>query len=116
MTLSFLLLVSCVMSSLAFAHTTIKDQMIEGHTLYTADTISHGCEHGAKPMLPVIAQSIVFPNGPDLIATRADNPNEPIDLADVLVGGKHARGLINPVAIQSNDVFPIMKVLTDESG
>ena len=114
-TLSSLLLALWGASSLAFAHTTIKDQATEGATLYTAAVISHGCGDGAKPNLPVIAQSIVFPNGPSSIITRSDNPNEPVSLGDVLVGGQHSHGLINPVAIQDKNVFNAIEQLTDET-
>jgi hypothetical protein len=110
-----LLIVLCGASSLVFAHTTIKDQATEGVNLYTAAVITHGCGDGAKPNLPVIAQSIVFPNGPNPIITRSDNPNESVNLGDVLVGGEHSHGLINPVTIQDKNVFKTIEQLTDET-
>jgi hypothetical protein len=116
MTLSSLLFALCSASSLAFAHTTIKDQATEGTTLYTAATITHGCGEGVKPNLPVIAQSMVFPNGPNSIVTRLDAPEEPIALGDVLVGGSHAAGLIDPGAIQDKNVFSTIEELTDATG
>lgn len=101
-------------SSLAFAHTTIKDQATEGKTLYTAATISHGCGFADKPTLGPIAQSMVFPNGPLAIITRADT-EAAIPLGDVLAGGAHSNGIINPGAIQNNDVFSSIVELTDET-
>jgi hypothetical protein len=115
-TLSSLLLTLCSASSLAFAHTTIKDQATEGTTLYTAATITHGCGDGIKPNLPVIAQSMVFPNGPSSIVTRLDNPAEPINLGDVLIGGEHSKGVIDPGGIQDKNVFSTIEELTDETG
>lgn len=102
-------------NSLAFAHTVIRDQAVEGETLYTDVAIGHGCGFGDKPSLGVIAQSVVFPNGPLAIITRADT-GAAIPLGDVLVGGQHSAGLINPGAIQDNDVFSSNVELTDETG
>jgi hypothetical protein len=117
-TLFSLLIVLYSAKSLVFAHTTIKDQMMEGVTLYTADTIAHGCaggESSLKPKLPVIAQSIAFPNGPNAIVTRSDT-NEAVNLGDVLVGGQHSNGIINPAAIQDHNVFDTIEQLTDQTG
>jgi hypothetical protein len=49
--------------SVAVAHTGVKDQGTEGKTLYTALTIGHGCTSATNSTpLPVIAQSVLFPN------------------------------------------------------
>jgi hypothetical protein len=114
---SLLIIILCGASSFVFAHTTIKDQATEGVNLYTADTIAHGCRgsSGTKPYLNVIGQSIVFPNGPNSIITRSDNLNEPVNLGDVLVGGQHSNGIINPGPIQSKDVFDTMVPIADET-
>ncbi|EDZ67858.1 hypothetical protein NOC27_1185 [Nitrosococcus oceani AFC27] len=102
-------------SSLVLAHTVITDQATEGTSLYTGFNITHGCGFEDKPSLPVIAQSVVFPNGPNAIVTRLDT-EEAIDLGDVLVGGAHAATLINPAIIQNRDVFDINESISDETG
>lgn len=109
-----LLLMLFGISSLAFAHTVIRDQVEEGQSSYNGFVITHGCGFGDKPTLGVIAQSVVFPNGSLAIITRADT-EAAIPLGDVLVGGQHSAGLINPGAIQSNDVFSSIVELTDET-
>jgi hypothetical protein len=55
--------------------------------------MSRGCGDGTKLNLPVIAQSMVFPNGFNPIITRSDNLDEPVNLGDMLAGGQHSHGL-----------------------
>ena len=106
------------LSQAVMAHTTISDNAVEGVTLNTSDAISHGCEYGTKPeMLPVIAQSVVFPNGPDDLVYRSDDPNqEAVNLGDVLSGGAHSHGIINPTLIQNKDIFDQVEQIRDSSG
>lgn len=114
-TLFFLLFAVYSISSLVFAHTVIKDQANEGTTLFTGFSIGHGCGFEDKDSLPVISQSVVFPNGPNAIVTRLDT-EEAISLGEVLIGGAHSNGLINPKAIQNRDVFNMIEQFTDETG
>ena len=102
----------------AFAHTTIKDSSVdEGSRVFTDFSIGHGCETAAGKILPVIAQSAVFPNGNSVIAFRTDT-NEPVDLSTVIVGGIPGAGVVglSPALIQSNDVFTKLRTRTDATG
>lgn len=110
-----LLLMLFGISSLAFAHTVIRDQVEAGHSSYNGFVITHGCGFADKPTLGVVAQSVVLPNGPLAIIARADT-EAAIPLGDVLVGGMHSSGIINPGAIQDHDVFSVNQELTDETG
>lgn len=110
-----LLFALCSVNSGVLAHTVIKDQAIEGTTLYTGFIITHGCGYEDKDSIPVISQSVVFPNGPSSIVTRLDTGEE-IGLGEVLVGGAHSAGLINPGAIQDRNVFQTTEQFTDETG
>ncbi|ADJ28041.1 hypothetical protein [Nitrosococcus watsonii] len=114
-TLFSLLLALWGASSLVLAHTIITDQATEGTGLYTGFDITHGCGFEDKPSLPVIAQSVAFPTGPNSAVTRMDT-GEAISLGDVLIGGMHASGLINPAIIQNRDVFNATEELRDETG
>lgn len=102
-------------SSLVFAHTVITDQATEGTSLYTGFDITHGCGAGDKESLPVISQSVAFPTGPNSVVARVDT-GEAIGLGNVLIGGAHANGLINPTIIQNRDVFNVTEELKDETG
>ncbi|WP_231910657.1 hypothetical protein [Candidatus Nitrosoglobus terrae] len=113
-TLAFMLTALYSASPLVLAHTTIKDQAQEGVDLYTADVIAHGCVSGVKPFLPVIAESLAFPNGPNDIYTRADT-GAAISLGDVLVGADISHGVIDPTALQYRDVFDKTALMTDNS-
>lgn len=99
----------------ALAHTGIKDQGTEGKGLYTAATITHGCTvtdaapgtPGATP-LPVVAQSILFPNAKDSVAYRikADGKDGPeIDLAKIITGADGGVLTLSPGGIQDKNVF-----------
>lgn len=110
-----LLLALCSISSIAFAHTTITKNAMGGHSAFTAFHISHGCGFAGKPTLGVIAMSVVFPNGPDAIVTRADT-GQPVVLGDVLGGvPEWVTGLISPTIIQNHDVFTHAEPQTDSS-
>ncbi|CAB1275094.1 hypothetical protein [Candidatus Nitrosacidococcus tergens] len=110
-------------SLIAIAHTTITAAGVEGTTLYTADVINHGCESGVKSKLPVIAESMVFPNGSDAVATvlpssevgafTATTPGQPIDITSVITGGALT---IVPTGMQDKNLFDIHEVQTDANG
>lgn len=53
--------------SMAFAHTGVKDKILENTSTYTAFTVTHGCNGNVSlgNRLDVIAVSAVFPNSPD---------------------------------------------------
>ncbi|CAH9017692.1 hypothetical protein [Candidatus Nitrosacidococcus sp. I8] len=105
-----------VLSQTAIAHTTIKEGSIEGTTLYTADVINHGCVSGTNPKIPVIAESVVFPNGSDSVATVLSNSGDaeqPIDINSVIEGGALT---IIPTGIQDKNVFNVHTVQTDSLG
>lgn len=63
-------------SHIAFAHTSIQVGTINEKTAtYNNVVIGHGCENAATGLTtnPVIAQSVVFPDGIDSTITRSDN-------------------------------------------
>jgi hypothetical protein len=65
-TLCSLTAVLCVAGQAASAHTGVRDKVMENVAGYNAFTISHGCNGNTTlgPHRDVIAQSVVFPNGP----------------------------------------------------
>lgn len=75
-------------SSIAFSHTTIKDQLTEGSSGYTALQIGHGCGDAKGVYHHVTGQSVVFPTG-NAAATKTENGAEvPVgSLADYLTAG-----------------------------
>lgn len=94
------------------AHTGIKDQATEAKSLYTAATITHGCgvTHGGDT-IPVIAQSMVFPNRSDAQAFRinSDGTEVPINPANYIDLGPAGRAalpiVIAPSGVQDHNVF-----------
>jgi hypothetical protein len=100
--------------SITFAHTGVKDQGIEGKGLYTAFTIGHGCGSAANSVqLPVIAQSVVFPNAADSVWTQLDATGTPaatLAMSDVIQGA--AFGLA-PGLIQDKSIFTVQNEVTD---
>lgn len=121
----------CGAAQIASAHTGVKDSATEGKTLYTAFTIGHGCAaaEGDTTPLPVVAQSVVFPNATDSVAYKinpADGKDgDAIDLSTVVSGAvghgstaTPAGGLIglSPAGIQDKSVFNNQKELVDDAG
>jgi hypothetical protein len=117
-TLTSLAAVALSGGQVVYAHTGVKDQVTEGKSIYTAFTITHGCqdtaETGAQPvekLLPVIAQSAVFPNNEDSQAFII-NPDGS-ETADSLAKytqkatGEAPEGLIglSPGMVQDKNVF-----------
>lgn len=110
------LLWCCVLATLgctAYAHTSIAPDnspygfnqrvVLEGTTGVTnAINISHGCAvgEGAAEARAVTALSIVFPNGPQAIATRGDT-RETLALSEVIEGNP----IMAPTAIQDRNIF-----------
>lgn len=96
----------------AYAHTTIRDAGKENTRLYTAATITHGC--AAKeddPTIPVIAQSMVFPNFTDSILTRLDT-SQPIALTEVIDTATTWLP-IGPNGIQDKNIFEKQKEVAE---
>ena len=97
--------------SSAFAHTTILSQATEGTTADNALKIGHGCTTPAGFMIPVIAQSVVFPT--DSPVVTASDGSAVANLSDVIVQGSVA-GLLSP--IQSRDIFQSQQLKGDALG
>lgn len=102
--------------SVAVAHTGFKDKGTEGQSLYTAVTIGHGCGSATNETpLPVIAQSVLFPNNADSVWSKLDaNGNR----VGALTIDKVVEGTILGIApglIQDKSVFNKMKELIDPS-
>jgi hypothetical protein len=108
--------------SVAMAHTGVKDAGVEGKTLYTAFTIGHGCGSTANPtQLPVIAQSVVFPNAVDSQAFKIDPvtfAETPIDLTTQISGLVAGAGLttLAPKGVQDAALFKNMSSTVDSLG
>lgn len=51
----------------AYAHTGVRDVVMEGSTSYNGFTITHGCGGDDGEPYPVIGQSAVFPFGDDVV-------------------------------------------------
>ena len=101
----------------AIAHTTIKDQMVEGKTGYNALQIGHGCEdpvrtnsRGEPYIYPVTAQSVVFPTL-NPIVTRSDGAVTSLDAeveTDTLAGHFDL--------VQDRNVFTVQNEKYDANG
>lgn len=102
----------CGTAPTAYSHTVIRDAAKENTTLYTAAIITHGCAGSEEEApIPVIAQSIVFPNHTDSILKRLDN-SQPITLAEVVDGAAPVLS-ISPNGIQDKNVFQKQKEVAD---
>ncbi|TAN49370.1 MAG: hypothetical protein EPN21_12240 [Methylococcaceae bacterium] len=124
-TLCSMVAMLCGGSSLALAHTGVKDQATEGKTLYTAFTIGHGCAAAeGDTTIPVIAQSAVFPNSADAVAhkivTNTDNTTTETVIDDLsteiqgAVGGAVVG--LSPGGVQDTNVFKAIKEVPDANG
>lgn len=108
--------------SVAVAHTGVKDKGLEGQGLYTAFTIGHGCESAtntALPILPVIAQSVVFPNGIGSVAFKIDPATKAesrIDLSKFITGAIGGVVTLGPKAAQDKSIFQVAKSVVDAAG
>jgi hypothetical protein len=95
----------------AQSHTRLMTPTInEGTTVYNASVIGHGChDHGThENSLPVIATSIVFPDGTDSIITTRAVGSDPSAAATAYEG--HLEDFVQnwgniPQLIYSNEVF-----------
>ena len=106
--------VLCGAVSGAYAHTVIRDAAKENTSLYTAAIITHGCAGGeGETSIPVVAQSILFPNHTDSILTRLDT-NQPITLAEVIDGVATVLP-ISPNGIQDKSIFERQREVADNS-
>jgi hypothetical protein len=110
--------------SVALAHTGVRDQGVEGKTLYTAFTIGHGCGSTANPVqLPVIAQSIVFPNAADSVAVKLGLASDgttvtetPIDITTEITGLTAGAGLstLSPKGVNDGLMFKKASSIVNE--
>jgi hypothetical protein len=103
-------------SSVALAHTGFKDKVMEGSTFYTAITIGHGCGSATNDTpLPVIAQSVLFPNNADSVWSKLDaNGNRVAALTiDKVVEGTILG--ITPGLVQDKSIFNRMAEVADSS-
>jgi hypothetical protein len=97
-------------SQSVFAHTTLQtNRVVEGTRVYNNATIGHGCG-GETGSLPVIANSIVFPDGTDSIITVDGVVEEGATLDQYLSWGG------NISHIPSRDVFSQNKVNFGRGG
>lgn len=104
----YLALTALLVSNVAFAHTGIKSQVLEGNTIDNALTIGHGCEASGKG---IIAQSVVFPTvAPTFTASDGSTIT---DIGQVIQQPSLA-GLAD--VIQSKDIFTIQKEKYDALG
>lgn len=122
LTLCALVAAACGAGQSAYAHTGIKDSNVDANkTYYTAFTIGHGCQDNpkAQKLLPVTAQSAVFPYSATLESGNAVkiDPNTgaetAIDLGDYIDGADSGVVALNPSMIQDKNVFKKQLELTD---
>ncbi len=104
-----------------FAHTTIKDQAIEGKNAYNALQIGHGCENpGNGKTYPVIAESVVFPTI-NPIVTRSDGTPTTLE-AEITDFSAHSHdpfiiGLAGKAAlVQDRSIFAAQNETYDANG
>jgi hypothetical protein len=126
LTLGVFMAAACGAGQSAYAHTGVKDTATEGKTLYTAFTLGHGCqdtaeqgEEALEKLLPVKAQSAVFPNGTGSQAFKI-NPDTgaetPINLAHYISGAAGGVVSLKPTMVQDKNVFKKQQVMTDNAG
>jgi len=120
LTLCALATVICGAGQTVYAHTGVKDKAEEGQGLYTAFTITHGCNNneGTETLLPVAAQSAVFPNNEDSQAFKIDSEgNETaITLADHIEGASGGLISLSPGMVQDKNVFKKQAETLDANG
>jgi len=114
------------------AHTGVKDKGTEGTTLYTAFTLTHGCAsnelgHGATEVLgvdgntaqlPVIAQTVLFPNASDAVFGKVDSAGyiaEELELSDYIQGAVGNILPLSPTVILPQP-FPNTYVVREPAG
>ena len=104
---------------LAFAHTTINDQGIEGTTVKTYINIPHGCGDATKEgNLGIEAMAVVFPNALDSEPTR-DDTGEAISLSEVITGANDHNGglvVVSPRVVQDYNVFSNITPIRDANN
>jgi hypothetical protein len=112
--------------SVALAHTGVRDAAMDGKGLYTAFTIGHGCGSTTNTTpLPVIAQSVVFPNNADSTWLKLVDPDgtgplpvteTPFSIDQAVQGALAGTPLaITPNLVQDTNVFSRMKEVADTS-
>jgi hypothetical protein len=100
--------------SVAVAHTSPKDQATEGKSLYTAIAIGHGCASAVNETpLPVIAQSVLFPNNADSVWSKLDASGNRVAALtiDKVVEGTLLG--IAPGLVQDKNIFAKMAEIAD---
>jgi hypothetical protein len=100
-------------STVAFAHTGVRDKLVEGASSYNAFTIGHGCAsvRNSTP-LPVRAQGVVFPNATDAVWTALNSDGSPntnitLGLADVI----QEAALPAPKLVQDKNIFIVQRTV-----
>jgi hypothetical protein len=120
LTLCALATVICGAGQAVYAHTGIKDKAEEGKGLYTAFTITHGCNNneGTETLLPVAAQTAVFPNNTDSQAFKieSDGSETSINLADHIEGANGGLPGLAPGMVQDKSIFKKQWEVTDATG
>jgi hypothetical protein len=126
LTLGVFMAAACGAGQSAYAHTGVKDTATEGKTLYTAFTLGHGCqdtpeqnEEAKEKLLPVKAQSAVFPNGTGSKAYRINangTDGDEIELSDYISGANGGVLTLAPGMVQDKNVFKKQRELTDAQG
>lgn len=98
-TLNYCFLAALLAAGQAFAHTGVRDKVVEGTSIYTAFSLTHGCASGSaghQPVqsYPVVGQSAVFPYGNNVvwrdkagaIIQKGGNGNDTISVATLSLG------------------------------
>lgn len=120
LTLCALATVICGAGQAVYAHTGVKDKAEEGKGLYTAFTIGHGCQdnEATEKLLPVAAQSVLFPNNEDSQAFKIDaEGNETsINLADHIEGASGGLLGLSPGMVQDKNIFKKQAETLDANG
>lgn len=103
--------------SVAFAHTGVRDKVMEGTSSYNAFTIGHGCGSALNSVqLPVRAQSAVFPNATNAVWTQLDATGAPTATALALTDVIQGNVLPSPKLVQDKSIFAVQKSVKDTLG
>ncbi|MGR8935528.1 MAG: hypothetical protein ACU837_14225 [Gammaproteobacteria bacterium] len=99
---------------LAFAHTGVKDSATEGERVYTGFTITHGCapDHDS-PQIPVIAQSVVFPDAYIKAFKLTSTGEVPTNISNHIEGSVAG---FAPTGIQDKNIFNKTEQGRDANG
>lgn len=107
-----------------FEPTEIKDQAVEGTTLYTGLVVNQGCQddQAALKALPVIAHSAVFPNDPTAKALKINQDGTETEINNLAseIEGAVGGGVmtLSPGMVQDKSLFQRRKEISllDNNG